>query len=134
MLLCLNLLRIPLACSNLIFTSETYSIECKCSLSSAPRYITSLVGISLFPSSLNLKPCSIFNVPNNKITESILLTFRLYLFAFNSLKRLNRFLFIRLNALFQRTLIICNSLSNQQILILMLLVFQNKESLKINHQ
>ena len=77
-----------------IFTCDIWSFQCTCSSSSTARYFTDLVGESLLSSSLNLKLWSIFNFLDLKITNSVFFTFRLSLFAFNQLERLNRSLLI----------------------------------------
>ena len=92
-----SLLRIPIARFSFIFTCDTCSFECKCSSSSTPRYFTDLVRTSLLPLSLNLKLLSMFNFFDLNITSSVFFTFRLNLFAFNQLERLNRSLLIRLD-------------------------------------
>ena len=92
-----SLLRIPIARFSFIFTCDTCSFECKCSSSGTPRYFSDLVGTSLLPLSLNLKLLSIFNFFDLNITSSVFFTFRLNLFAFNQLERLNRSLLIRLD-------------------------------------
>ena len=89
----LSLPNIPIDLFIFTLTWDNCLLHCKCSSKSTPRYSTDWVGISRFPSSLNLNEEPSFRLFGQNIMSSLFSTFRHNLFALSASERFERTLF-----------------------------------------
>ena len=86
----LGLLRIPVVWFSFELTQSTCFVNSRCSSNNIPRHFTVLMGVSLVPLSLYLTLQSSLVFLEWKMINSVFLTFKESLLAFNHRKRLLR--------------------------------------------
>ena len=86
--LCLILLRVPIAGFCLIYTWAIWSFHWRCLSNNAPRYLTDCDGLNLFPASVSLWMWSMPAVFLWKVINLVLEILRLSLVALSHCKRL----------------------------------------------
>ena len=89
----LSMLNTPIDLFIFTLTWDNFLPHCKCSSKSIPRYLTDWVGISIFPSSLNLTRSLVLGYFGKNIISSLCCTFRHNLFALSQYERFERMLF-----------------------------------------